>query len=126
MSVERPVQRVDKLGGGSGERRPRPGVGRTCPGEPIACPGQFTPSELNVLIRIAIGLTDDAVASACHLSPHTVRHHVASAMRRAAARSRTELVAKCFAAGVLSAVWPPSLSARACVCGLDGGASACS
>jgi DNA-binding NarL/FixJ family response regulator len=48
----------------------------SCP-ELQHCPSRFTTSELRVLLRIAIGLTDDAVASACHLSPHTVRHHVA-------------------------------------------------
>ena len=82
------------------------------------CPSAFTQAELNVLIRIARGLTDEAVASACNLSPHTVRHHVASAMRRAAAQSRTELVAKCFAAGVLALSWPPALDLYRCLCGL--------
>jgi DNA-binding NarL/FixJ family response regulator len=107
------------------ERLPAEPVEATegCP-EPRHCPTRFTASELRVLLRIAIGLTDEAVASACHLSPHTVRHHVASAMRRASARSRTELVAKCFAAGILSAVWPPAIDAGRCLCGVFRGQSA--
>jgi hypothetical protein len=47
---------------------------------------------------------------------HTVRNHVASAMRRAGARSRTELVAMCFVAGLLTLTWPPTMSPRACLC----------
>jgi DNA-binding NarL/FixJ family response regulator len=94
-----------------------------CPDGPGRCPSRLTVSEVNVILRIAAGLTDEAVATACRLSPHTVRHHVASAMRRASARSRTELVAKCFAAGVLVAAWPPALSASACLCRLAGGRS---
>lgn len=83
------------------------------------CRLRFTAAELRVLVRLAAGLTDDAIASSSHLSPHTVRHHVTSAMRRASAQSRTELVAKCFAAGVLAAAWPPALDAERCLCALS-------
>jgi DNA-binding CsgD family transcriptional regulator len=85
------------------------------------CPTRLRPSEVAVLLLICVGLTDETVAAASHISPHTVRHHVASAMRRAGARSRTELVAKCFAAGVLSAAsWPPVAGVRQCLCVLAG------
>ncbi|WP_369832199.1 LuxR C-terminal-related transcriptional regulator [Blastococcus sp. TF02-8] len=69
---------------------------------------RFTESELEILRLVATGMTDDAVATRRGSSSHTVRHHMASAMRRAAACSRTELVAKCFAAGVLTSTWPPA------------------
>ena len=83
-----------------------------------SCPLRFTEAELEILTLVATGMTDDAVATRRGSSSHTVRHHMGSAMRRAAARSRTELVAKCFAAGVLTPTWPPSASQARCVCSL--------
>jgi DNA-binding CsgD family transcriptional regulator len=76
----------------------------------------LTPAEIGVILQITLGLTDESVAVVVHLSPHTVRHHVASAMRRTGARSRTHLVALCFGAGVLLPSWPPRLGDAVCLC----------
>jgi DNA-binding CsgD family transcriptional regulator len=93
-------------------------VERVCATGTRPCPTRLRPSELEVILLITGGLTDDAVAASTHHSPHTVRNHVGAAMRRTGARSRTELVARCFAAGVFTRAWPPRIGAQRCLCGL--------
>ena len=92
-----------------------------CPARPGLCRHRLTPSEIDIILLVATGLTDDAIASVSYLSPHTVRHHMASAMRRAGAHSRTELIAKCFAAGVLALAWPPTIADDRCICAIASG-----
>jgi DNA-binding CsgD family transcriptional regulator len=52
---------------------------------------QLTPSELQVALRVAEGLTNREVAAAIFLSPKTVEHHLSSIYRKLGIRSRTEL-----------------------------------
>jgi DNA-binding CsgD family transcriptional regulator/tetratricopeptide (TPR) repeat protein len=52
---------------------------------------QLTPSELQVALRVAEGLTNREVAAAIFLSPKTVEHHLSSIYRKLGVRSRTEL-----------------------------------
>jgi DNA-binding NarL/FixJ family response regulator len=51
----------------------------------------LTPSELQVALRVAEGLTNREVAAAIFLSPKTVEHHLSSIYRKLGIRSRTEL-----------------------------------
>jgi DNA-binding CsgD family transcriptional regulator len=52
---------------------------------------QLTPSELQVALRVAEGLTNREVAGVLFLSPKTVEHHLSSIYRKLGVRSRTEL-----------------------------------
>ena len=52
---------------------------------------ELTPSELQVALRVAEGLTNREVAGVLFLSPKTVEHHLSSIYRKLGVRSRTEL-----------------------------------
>ena len=52
---------------------------------------ELTPSELQVALRVAEGLTNREVAGVLFLSPKTVEHHLSSIYRKVGVRSRTEL-----------------------------------
>jgi DNA-binding CsgD family transcriptional regulator len=52
-----------------------------------------TAREADVLVLVAEGLANKEIAARLHLSPRTVEKHIESLMRKAAARSRTQLVA---------------------------------
>jgi DNA-binding CsgD family transcriptional regulator len=69
---------------------------------------ELTDRQLSILCLIAAGLTSSAVAAELHISEHTVAQHVGEMFRRFGARSRSELVARAYAAHILAAgVWPP-------------------
>jgi DNA-binding CsgD family transcriptional regulator/tetratricopeptide (TPR) repeat protein len=53
----------------------------------------ITAREADVLVLVAEGLANKEIAARLHLSPRTVEKHVESLMRKAGARSRTQLVA---------------------------------
>jgi len=59
-------------------------------------PGQalFTPRELEVLAAIGDGLTSKMIARRLEISPHTVKFHVESLLKKLGARTRAEAVAK--------------------------------
>lgn len=80
------------------------------------CAGTFlrelTAREMSILCLVAAGLTNNEVSRRLHISRHTVAQHIANMLQRAPARNRAELVARAYAAGLLSvAEWPPSISA---------------
>jgi DNA-binding CsgD family transcriptional regulator len=52
---------------------------------------ELTPSELQVALRVAEGLTNREVAGVLFLSPKTVEHHLSAIYRKLGVRSRTEL-----------------------------------
>ena len=54
----------------------------------------FTPRELEVLAAIGDGLTNKMIARRLQISPHTVKFHVESLLKKLGARSRAEAVAK--------------------------------
>ena len=56
--------------------------------------GLFTPRELEVLGAIGDGLTNKMIARRFDISPHTVKFHVESLLRKLGARTRAEAVAK--------------------------------
>lgn len=71
---------------------------------------------------VACGLSDREIARDLQLSAHTVRHHLTAAMQNAGACSRAQLVALCYATGVIkTGEWPPMPGNARCL-RLNGGA----
>lgn len=69
-----------------------------------------------MLRYVAMGMSNTEVAARLQLSARTVDHHMAVMLRMCAVRSRTELVALCYAAGILvPGRWPPEGSGRLCI-----------
>ncbi|MDP3894476.1 MAG: helix-turn-helix transcriptional regulator [Nocardioides sp.] len=65
---------------------------------------------------VARGQSDREIARDLQLSAHTVRHHLTAAMQTTGATSRAQLVALCYAAGVLEVgVWPPVAANARCL-----------
>lgn len=60
-----------------------------------------TDREREILLHVAEGETNQEIASALHLSPNTVRNHLARIYSRLGARSRLEAVAIAIREGVL-------------------------
>lgn len=61
---------------------------------------EFTERELDVLRRLAEGLTDKEIADALHLSVTTVRYHVNNLISKTGASSRTELAVNAVRSGI--------------------------
>ena len=57
-----------------------------------------------VLVELARGLQTDEIATAWHVSPHTVRTHVKNGMRKLGAKTRAEAVALACLEGVIKAI----------------------
>jgi len=55
-------------------------------------PGGLTERELEVLARVAVGLTNEQVAARLFLSARTVNWHLTAVYRKLAVRSRAEAV----------------------------------
>jgi DNA-binding CsgD family transcriptional regulator len=76
----------------------------------------LTLKEVAAVELIALGLANDAIGARLSLSGHTVAGQISAAMRRLRAHNRAELVARCYAEGILDAsVWPPHATGRRCV-----------
>jgi DNA invertase Pin-like site-specific DNA recombinase len=76
-------------------------------GEPRAY--HLTCREAEVLGLAAKGLSASEIALRLGISRRTVEGHVSAARTRIGARSLTELIARCYAVGMLvSGTWPPS------------------
>jgi DNA-binding CsgD family transcriptional regulator len=60
--------------------------------------------ELTVISELARGLVTEEIAAAMFLSPHTIRSHVKTAMRKLGAHTRAHAVAITLAAGAIDAV----------------------
>lgn len=76
----------------------------------------LTPREVEVTVLLAGGLSNFQIARRMTLSGHTVSTYVIDAMHRLGARNRTELVARCYANGLLEAgSWPPEATGRRCI-----------
>jgi DNA-binding CsgD family transcriptional regulator len=72
-----------------------------------------TPSdrEMQIICLVALGLTNAEVAWQLHISHHTVAQHLSDILRECGARSRCELIARAYAAGIL-VNWPPQRITR--------------
>lgn len=65
-------------------------------------PGPLSARELEVLVEVAAGLTNQAVAERLHLSPHTVARHLGNIYDKLGVRTRTAAVAAATARGLLT------------------------
>ncbi|HEX9030340.1 MAG TPA: helix-turn-helix transcriptional regulator [Streptosporangiaceae bacterium] len=95
-----------------------PTNGSPCERTPEQCcchAEHLTDRELEVLCYLAAGLTNEEAAEKMHVSAHTIAGHVQTMRGRFGARTRTDLVFRASAAGLLKPVWPPSLTGRRCV-----------
>lgn len=71
---------------------------------------------VEVVLLVARGQSDREIARDLQLSAHTVRHHLTAAMQNTGATSRAQLVALCYATGVLEVgVWPPVAANARCL-----------
>lgn len=74
---------------------------------------RLTDREIDVLVLAAAGKTNKRIGTLLGISARTVELHVETMLRRSGAECRAELIARCYAAGVLSVrVWPPTWSGR--------------
>jgi DNA-binding NarL/FixJ family response regulator len=82
---------------------------------PCCCHSEhFTERELDVLSLVAAA--NQEIATALNITGNTVAGHLRAMLRRSHARNRAELVARAFAAGILTtATWPPHPSGRRCL-----------
>lgn len=88
-------------------------VGLRAATEPERMPTTLTGRQADILCLVAHGLTNWQIARELLISHHTVAQHVAEMLHRCHARSRCELVARAYSAGVLqTGVWPPRTAAR--------------
>jgi DNA-binding NarL/FixJ family response regulator len=91
-----------------------PGRGRAC----LCAPGDahLTSREVEVLVLAAAGMTNRHIGRILGISVRTVDLHVETMRRRTGATCRGELIARCYAAGVLAImVWPPAWSGSRCL-----------
>ncbi len=65
----------------------------------------LTPREIELLQRIAEGLSNRAIAQQLSVSPNTVKYHVKNILQKLNAQNRTEAVARAIHAGIIS---PPN------------------
>lgn len=61
----------------------------------------ISPRELEVLEQLAAGLSNKEIADKLHVSPHTVKTHVAKLYEKLDARRRTEAILKARELGLL-------------------------
>ena len=81
----------------------------------------LTPREIDILLCSAVGKKAVQTARSLGISPRTVEYHLAAMLRRTGSQSSTEMIARCYAAGILVPDgWPPRWSGRLCVTSLQG------
>jgi DNA-binding NarL/FixJ family response regulator len=69
---------------------------------PASARGALTKREVDVLQHIALGLSNEGIAQALHLSVGTVKSHVHNLLEKLGAQSRTEAIARARARGVIA------------------------
>jgi DNA-binding NarL/FixJ family response regulator len=78
--------------------------------------GHLTGREIQVLLLAAAGLRNSQIAGELMVSIRTIEQHFITMTRRASARNRVELVARCYASGILRQdAWPPAWSGSHCL-----------
>lgn len=75
-----------------------PGAAR----DPVEPPAELTPREAQVLVLLAEGLTNKAIAHRLAISDHTVKFHVNAILGKLDAQSRTDAVVRATRQGLLS------------------------
>jgi DNA-binding NarL/FixJ family response regulator len=74
--------------------------GRSLPGL-----DELTPREREVVVLIALGLSNEQIAQKIYVSPSTVKTHAARAMTKLQARDRAQLVVFAYQAGLVRPDW---------------------
>jgi DNA-binding CsgD family transcriptional regulator len=87
---------------------------------------QLTDREIEVLLLAAAGMQNRVIARSLGISVRTAEQHLETMLRRTGAKSRGELIARCFVAGILrTETWPPMWSGKHCLsigrCACDTG-----
>jgi DNA-binding NarL/FixJ family response regulator len=67
----------------------------------LANPAGLTRREQEVLVHVARGATNEAIAATLHLSERTVEHHVSAILAKLGARNRAGAVEAARATGSL-------------------------
>lgn len=71
----------------------------------------LTRREMDVLILIAMECANTEIANTLGISVRTVESHIKNMLRKSSSKTRTGLIAQCYASGVLKqGVWPPRRS----------------
>lgn len=88
--------------------------------QPCSCAAaHLTAREIDILLCSAVGKKATQTGRALGISPRTVEYHLAAMLRRTGSQSSAELIARCYAGGILLADgWPPRWSGRLCVTSL--------
>ena len=66
---------------------------------------ELTPREREVVVLIALGLSNDEIARKIYISPSTAKTHAARAMTKVGARDRAQLVVFAYQAGLVRPGW---------------------
>jgi DNA-binding CsgD family transcriptional regulator len=75
-----------------------------------------TARETQILPLVAAGMSNERIARLLGISARTVDQHLTTMLRRASAANRAELVARCYAAGIMrEGIWPPAWSGMRCL-----------
>jgi DNA-binding NarL/FixJ family response regulator len=69
--------------------------------DPSRIPERMTPRELDVLARLATGLSNRAIAAELGIEYSTVRGYVRSVLEKLGARSRFDAVARAYRTGLV-------------------------
>jgi DNA-binding CsgD family transcriptional regulator len=76
----------------------------------------LTDREIEVLLLVAAGMRNGLIAEQLGISVRTVDQHITVMRHRASAGNRGELIARCYAAGILRpGVWPPTWTGSRCL-----------
>ena len=67
--------------------------------------GELTPREREVVVLIALGLSNEEIARKIYISPSTAKTHAARAMTKVGARDRAQLVVFAYQAGLVRPGW---------------------
>jgi DNA-binding NarL/FixJ family response regulator len=66
---------------------------------------ELTPREREVVVLIALGLSNEEIARKIYISPSTAKTHAARAMAKVGARDRAQLVVFAYQAGLVRPGW---------------------
>ena len=66
---------------------------------------ELTPREREVVVLVALGLSNDEIARKIYISPSTAKTHAARAMTKVGARDRAQLVVFAYQAGLVRPGW---------------------
>jgi DNA-binding CsgD family transcriptional regulator len=71
---------------------------------------------MDILVCSAAGRSASQTARSLNISRRTVEYHLTEMLRRTGSQNSVELVARCYAAGILvPGIWPPQWSGQLCL-----------